>query len=34
MMRSGILGAALLWAAVLPGHAESDIALSGKMPLC
>ena len=29
MMRSGILGAAFLWAAVLPADAESDITLSG-----
>ena len=29
MMRLGILGAALLWAAVLPAYAESDITLSG-----
>ena len=28
-MRLGILGAALLWAAVLPAYAESDITLSG-----
>jgi hypothetical protein len=28
-MRSGILGAAFVWAAVLPAYAESDIALSG-----
>jgi hypothetical protein len=29
MMRSGILGAAILCAAVLPAHAESDFTLSG-----
>ena len=29
MMRSGILGAALLGAAGLPAYAESDITLSG-----
>ena len=29
MMRSGILGAALLWAAVLPAYAGSDFTLSG-----
>jgi uncharacterized protein (TIGR02001 family) len=29
MMRSGVLGAALLWAAVLPAYSESDITISG-----
>ncbi len=29
MMRSGILGAALLWASALPAYAESDLTLSG-----
>jgi hypothetical protein len=29
MIRSGILGAALLWAAVVSAYAESDITLSG-----
>ncbi len=29
MMRSGILGAALLWASALPANAESDLTLGG-----
>ena len=33
VMRSGILGAALLGAAVLPAYAESDLTLSGNAAL-
>ena len=33
VMRSGILGASLLWAAALPAYAESDLTLSGSAAL-
>ena len=33
MMRRGILGGVLVWAAVLPAHAASDITLSGNAAL-
>jgi uncharacterized protein (TIGR02001 family) len=33
MMRRGILGGVLVWAAVLPAHAVSDITLSGNAAL-
>ena len=33
LMRSGILGAALLGAAALPAYAESDLTLSGSAAL-
>ena len=33
MMRRGILGGMLVWAAVLPAHAASDITLSGNAAL-